>query len=145
MEVNKEKELYQFIIDSSWNIYIFNYLEFIYNKAQSLEKDSKQRMLLIDNVLKRILENIKNTINIEKYDLILEKIRCGSNDFGYDLAFKIIKEFYNNELNQEYSTIDTILELIQQYRDNKNEPLLRKANEVLQRIFSIHYIYYVKK
>ncbi len=138
---SKEQELYQYIVGISWEPYIYNYIELIYNKAQSLEKDSRNRSKLIDSTLFRIFTNLKNTIKINYYDKILEKI--GSNE-EYELAFKIIKTFYNDEFI-ENNAINTLLELVQQYRFNKDKPLLILTNDVLMCILSIHYVYCVKK
>lgn len=138
---SKEQELYQYIVDISWEPYVYNYIELIYNKAQYLEKDSRNRSKLIDSTLFRIFTNLKNTIKINDYDKILEKI--GSNE-EYELAFKIIKTFYNDEFI-ENNAINTLLELVQQYRFNKDKPLLILTNDVLMCILSIHYVYCVKK
>jgi len=138
---SKEQELYQYIVDISWEPYVYNYIELIYNKAQYLEKDSRNRSKLIDSTLFRIFTNLKNTIKINDYDKMLEKI--GSNE-EYELAFKIIKTFYNDEFI-ENNAINTLLELVQQYRFNKDKPLLILTNDVLMCILSIHYVYCVKK
>ena len=138
---SKEQVLYQYIVDISWEPYVYNYIEIIYNKAQYLEKDSMNRSKLIDSALFRIFTNLENTIKINDYDKILEKI--GSNE-EYELAFKIIKTFYNDEFI-ENNAINTLLELVQQYRFNKDKPLLILTNDVLMCILSIHYVYCVKK
>lgn len=44
---SKEQELYQYIVDISWEPYVYNYIELIYNKAQTLEKDSVNRSKLM--------------------------------------------------------------------------------------------------
>ena len=72
---------------------------------------------------------------------MLEKI--GSNE-EYELAFKIIKTFYNDEFIDN-NAINTLLELVQQHRFNKDKPLLTLTNDVLMCILSIHYVYCVKK
>lgn len=138
---SKEQVLYQYIVDISWEPYVYNYIEIIYNKAQYLEKDSMNRSKLIDSALFRIFTNLENTIKINDYDKMLEKI--GSNE-EYELAFKIIKTFYNDEFI-ENNAINTLLELVQQYRFNKDKPLLILTNDVLMCILSIHYVYCVKK
>lgn len=138
---SKEQVLYQYIVDISWEPYVYNYIEIIYNKAQYLEKDSMNRSKLIDSALFRIFTNLENTIKINDYDKMLEKI--GSNE-EYELAFKIIKTFYNDEFIDN-NAINTLLELVQQYRFNKDKPLLTLTNDVLMCILSIHYVYCVKK
>lgn len=138
---SKEQELYQYIVDISWEPYVYNYIELIYNKAQTLEKDSVNRSKLIDSALFKVFTNLKNTIKIDDYDKMLEKI--GSNE-EYELAFKIIKTFYNDEFIDN-NAINTLLELVQQYRFNKDKPLLTLTNDVLMCILSIHYVYCVKK
>ena len=138
---SKEQELYQYIVDISWEPYVYNYIELIYNKAQTLEKDSGNRSKLIDSALFKVFTNLKNTIKINDYDKMLEKI--GSNE-EYELAFKIIKTFYNDGFINS-NAINTLLELVQQYRFNKDKPLLTLTNDVLMCILSIHYVYCVKK
>lgn len=138
---SKEQELYQYIVDISWEPYVYNYIELIYNKAQTLEKDSVNRSKLIDSALFKVFTNLKNTIKIDDYDKMLEKI--GSNE-EYELAFKIIKTFYNDEFIDN-NAINTLLELVQQHRFNKDKPLLTLTNDVLMCILSIHYVYCVKK
>ena len=138
---SKEQELYQYIVDISWEPYVYNYIELIYNKAQTLEKDSVNRSKLIDSALFKVFTNLKNTIKINDYDKMLEKI--GSNE-EYELAFKIIKTFYNDEFIDN-NAINTLLELVQQHRFNKDKPLLTLTNDVLMCILSIHYVYCVKK
>ena len=138
---SKEQELYQYIVDISWEPYVYNYIELIYNKAQTLEKDSGNRSKLIDSALFKVFTNLKNTIKIDDYDKMLEKI--GSNE-EYELAFKIIKTFYNDEFIDN-NAINTLLELVQQHRFNKDKPLLTLTNDVLMCILSIHYVYCVKK
>ena len=141
MTKSNEMKLYQYIVDISWEPYVYNYIELIYNKAQTLEKDSVNRSKLIDSALFRIFTNLENTIKINDYDKMLEKI--GSNE-EYELAFKIIKTFYNDEFIDN-NAINTLLELVQQHRFNKDKPLLTLTNDVLMCILSIHYVYCVKK
>ena len=141
MTESNEMKLYQYIVDISWEPYVYNYIELIYNKAQTLEKDSVNRSKLIDSALFKVFTNLKNTIKIDDYDKMLEKI--GSNE-EYELAFKIIKTFYNDEFIDN-NAINTLLELVQQHRFNKDKPLLTLTNDVLMCILSIHYVYCVKK
>lgn len=141
MTESNEMKLYQYIVDISWEPYVYNYIELIYNKAQTLEKDSVNRSKLIDSALFKVFTNLKNTIKIDDYDKMLEKI--GSNE-EYELAFKIIKTFYNDEFIDN-NAINTLLELVQQHRFNKDKPLLTLTNDVLMCILSILYVYCVKK
>lgn len=143
-----ENELYKTIIDNSWNLKIDDCLEFIYQQATELETNSKERSKLIDNVLRRILKNLKDTIDINKYDIMISNMGEKANQYNYDLTMIVIKTYYENGFiieNQQYSVLDIIFATIQKYRTNKNNTLFAHASSVLDCLFTIHYILYIKK
>ncbi len=146
MNRDKETKLYQIIIDNSWSLTINNHLEFIYNEATILETDSKKRLVLIDNVLKRILNNLKDNVSIKKFDNY--KLDDLSNQYCFDLTIKIIKTYYKNKFiinNEEHSVLNMIFMTIEQNRLSKNYTLFEITSNILHNLFMINYIFYIKK
>ncbi len=145
---SKEEDLYKIIVNNSFKLKIDNCLEFVYQQASKLETNNKEKSELIDNVLKRILKNLKDTININQYDIMLSNMGELANQYNYDLTMIVIKNYYENEFiieNQQYSVLDIIFTTIQKYRTNKDKTLFECTSNILDCLFTIHYILYIKK
>jgi len=144
MLFKKEEKLYKIIIDNSCNLKIGDYFIFLSDNVDKLEKNIILKNKLLDNVLKRILNNLKNNVDISIYDIIVDNMNRIDKQFAYDLTIKIIKMYYENNFvinNIHYSVLDIISIIIKNnmiYHD-----YIETTSNILHNLVFIHYIHYI--
>lgn len=147
METNVEL-LYQNIISNSWTSKIDNFLEFIYAEAGQLESDSHKKAILVDKVLKRILNNLKSNVPIKIITRIHSKeIEDIEKNCSYDLTINIIKKYYENSFilnNKQYTVLDIIFSTIENDRTPRNNTLFEITSDILRNLFALHYVLFIK-
>lgn len=148
METNEEL-LYQKILKNSWISKVANFLEFIYEEAGILETDNHKKVLLIDTVLKRILNNLRDNVPLKKIKKIHSKeVQDIEKQCSYDLTIKIVASYYENNFiinGKVYTTLDIIFSTIQNDITSRNKTLFEITSDVLRNLFALHYVLCVKR
>lgn len=140
-------ELYQKIVNNSWTNNIENYFEFIKEQASHLAKNKNEINNLIDEVLKKILSNLKKNVDMKKYNKVILNMGKYSNQDGYNFTISLIKTYYKNEFkfnNQEYSTLDIMYTIVKQHKEEEDSEVSKIFHYMLACLFRLHYALYIK-
>ena len=141
-------ELYQEIIEKSWNNNVDDYMKFVFQTAQKYEKNEDDIFNLVDLVLKKILSNLKNNIDIKRYDEIFLNLGIYSDQDAYNFTIGVIKTYYENEFkvdNKEYAVLDIMNTVVEQYKTKDTIKTPRIFHYMLACLFRIHYALYIKE
>lgn len=141
-------ELYQEIIEKSWNNNVDDYMKFVFQTAQKYEKNEDDIFNLVDLVLKKILSNLKNNIDIKRYDEIFLNLGIYSDQDAYNFTIGVIKTYYENEFkvdNKEYAVLDIMNTVVEQYKTKDTIKAPRIFHYMLACLFRIHYALYVRE
>lgn len=146
---NKNVEvLYNAIVENSWTDNIENYLDFLGTEGSKYVKSDEELWDLVDQVLKKILSNLKNNVKIDKYDNIILNMGRYSNQDGYDFAVGVIKSYYRDDFvinGTEYSVMDMLNTVVEQYKTEDTLPIPEIFHYILASIFRLHYALYIRE
>lgn len=148
MSKNKVDKLYQKILEKSWNDYVDDYMKYVFQSAQEFEKDENKIFDLVDDVLKKILTNLKNNIERDKYNDILMNLGSYNNQEAYDFTIGVIKSYYDTEFivdGKEYAVLDMMNTIVEQYKTKDTLPTPEIFHYMLACLFRIHYALYISK
>lgn len=148
MSKKKVDKLYQKIIEKSWDDNVDDYMKLVFQSAQELEKEDEKIFDLVDAVLKRILSNLKNNIEIDVYDDILFNLGSYNDQDAYDFTIGVIKTYYDNEFkveDKEYAVLDMFNTVVEQYKTKDTLPIPKIFHYMLACLFRLHYGLYVKE
>lgn len=148
MQEESTNSLYEVVIENSWNNSVDDYFKFIIENASKYTKTPEEAIELIDKVLKKILTNLKNSVEIEKYDTILINLGNYVNQDGYDFAIGLIRSFYRDEFkinNTEYDVLDMMNTIVEQYKTKDTPPIPEIFHYILASLFRIHYALYIRE
>ena len=148
MSKNKVDKLYQKILEKSWNDYVDDYMKYVFQSAQEFEKDESKIFDLVDDVLKKILTNLKNNIERDKYNDILMNLGSYNNQEAYDFTIGVIKSYYDTEFivdGKEYAVLDMMNTIVEQYKTKDTLPTPEIFHYMLACLFRIHYALYISK
>lgn len=142
MSKKKVDKLYQKIVEKSWNDNVDDYMKFTFKSAQELEKDENKIFDLVDKMLKKILSNLKNNIEIDVYDNILFNLGSYNNQDAYDFTVGVIKAYYENEFkinNEEYAVLDMFNTVVEQYKTKETLSTPEIFHYMLACLYRLHY------
>ena len=146
MSKNKIDKLYQKILEKSWNDYVDDYMKYVFQSAQEIEEDESKLFDLVDKVLKKILSNLKNNIERDKYNDILMNLGSYNNQEAYDFTIGVIKSYYDTEFiveGKEYAVLDMMNTIVEQYKTKDTLPAPEIFHYMLACLFRIHYALYI--
>ena len=139
-------KLYQKVLKYSGNNRINNYLDFLFICGSHYSSSKEELELLIDQVLKRILNNIKDNVTIDDILNIKIKSKYKSID-AYKITIQLINNFYKNKFiikDKEYSVLSMIDKLIYKYKINLDR-LPNIYHYILNYLFKIHFYIFLNK
>ncbi len=146
MQEENINSLYNVIVENSWKDDIKDYFEFIVKEATKLVESNDEVFELIDKVLKKILSNLKNNVNIEKYDNMIMNMGSYKNDEAYDFGIGLIKSYYLDKFiidGNEMDTLDIIQLIVEQYKTKDTLPFPEILHYVFAVLFRVHYALYI--
>lgn len=146
MQEENINSLYNVIVENSWKDDIKDYFEFIVKEADKLVESDDEAFELIDKVLKKILSNLKNNVNIEKYDNMIMNMGNYENQDAYDFGIGLIKSYYLDKFiidDNEMYTLDIIQIMVEQYKTKETLPFPDILHYVLAVLFRVHYVLYI--
>ncbi len=136
------EKLYQKVLKYSGNNRINNYLDLLFICGSHYSSNKEELEYLIDQVLKRILNNIKDNAAID--DILNIKIKSKyKNEKAYEITILLLNKYLENNLTLKgkNNILKTINKTIIKY-DILDDTIL---HYILNYLFKIHYTIINKK
>jgi len=138
--------LYQYILDYSNNMRISNYFDFLCIMGSHYSKSEQELHILIDNVLKKILNNLILNTNIKNFDKSVKlSMKKYENDIAYELTTALINEYRKNKFyinNKQYGVLEMMGSIVKNKLSPKVNPII--YHYILAYLFRLHYYFCVK-
>lgn len=147
MKSNNIEKLYHKIINSH-NKTIKNYLKFLINSSTEFTSNKEKQIQLIDKTIKKMLLELKSTVDYNLYDQVIINMGENNNQDGFDFAIGLIKTYYQNEFlinGYEYSVFDIMINIYNEYKTDTTLPIMETIHYTLASLFRIHYLLYYNK
>ncbi len=148
MQEESINSLYEVIVKNSWTDDVDDYLKFLFENAIKYETKEIPADKLVDVVLKKILSNLQENVNINVYDSFILNMGKYINQDGFDFAIGLIKSFYRDNFKfngEEYSTMEIMYNIVEQYKTKDTLPIPEIFHYILASLFRTHYALYVKE
>ena len=147
MKSNNIEKLYHKIINSH-NKTVKNYLKFLINSSAEFTNNKEKQIQLIDKTIKKMLLELKSTVDYSLYDQVIINMGEYNNQDGFDFAIGLIKTYYQNEFlinGYEYSVFDIMINIYNEYKTDTTLPITKTIHYTLASLFRIHYLLYYNK
>lgn len=147
MKSNNIEKLYHKIINSH-NKTVKNYLKFLIKSSMELSSNKEKQVQLIDKTIKKMLLELKSTVDYNLYDQVIINMGENNNQDGFDFAIGLIKTYYQNEFlinGYEYSVFDIMINIYNEYKTDTTLPIMETIHYTLASFFKIHYLLYYNK
>lgn len=135
-------KLYQKVLKYSGNNRINNYLDFLFICGSHYSSSKEELELLINQVLKRILNNIKDNTTIDEVLSIKIKTKYKS-EIAYKITIKLLKEYYKNDYNlkeKNYFILKILDKILINNINKKDTSLVPNIyHYILNYLFKIHF------
>ncbi len=147
MKSNNIEKLYHKIINSH-NKTVKNYLKFLIKSSTEFTNNKEKQVQLIDKTIKKMLLELKSTVDYNLYDQVIINMGEYNNQDGFDFAIGLIKTYYQNEFlinGYEYSVFDIMINIYNEYKTDTTLPIMETIHYTLASLFKIHYLLYYNK
>lgn len=147
MKSNNIEKLYHKIINSH-NKTVKNYLKFLIKSSMELSSNKEKQVQLIDKTIKKMLLELKSTVDYNLYNQVIINMGENNNQDGFDFAIGLIKTYYQNEFlinGYEYSVFDIMINIYNEYKTDTTLPITKTIHYTLASLFKIHYLLYYNK
>ena len=147
MKSNNIEKLYHKIINSH-NKTVKNYLKFLIDSSMEFTSNKEKQAQLIDKTIKKMLLELKSTVDYNLYDQVIINMGENNNQDGFDFAIGLIKTYYQNEFlinGYEYSVFDIMINIYNEYKTDTTLPIMETIHYILASLFKVHYLLYYNK